>query len=155
MVAGEKVSTALAIVRALVAIVGHRKGINTGWGIWTRGPIDPLAVSISDTDEGTIIVELEGIACAETVDNRDDGQPVGLEIKILVDWVVGDLEGEWVEATIGNYLDVIQSTQRNLVAAAATAALAAATRSVSCLFNSGSLLSSGGKDGGEEQKCRG
>lgn len=105
METGQEVSTSHAVVVTSGALEGIHDGVVTSLiGI----VILVVAVGGGDTDERTIIVELEEVTLTEAVNDGHHGELVGLEVEGLVNGVIGDLEGEWIEATIRDNLDVLK-----------------------------------------------
>ncbi len=107
----KQVSTAHTMVRTLCAFVRVHDWVVTG----LIGIVDlEGTVGIGDSDKATIVVELEEVSLAEAVNNSYHGQFIGFEVECLVDGIIGNLEGEWVEATIRDNLYVLKSTEGNL-----------------------------------------
>lgn len=155
MEAGEEVGTTDAVVSALGALIRvHQRVVALLIGVESVGG----AVRGGDTDQSSIVVELEGVTLTETIDNSDHGKLVGLEVEGLVDGVVGDLEGERVEPSIRDNLNVLQPTMimmAGLVAATMTGTSLLPT--ISCLLGEDTcavlLLSSRGdkSDGSQNE----
>lgn len=103
----EEVSTAHAVMLGLCALQGIHHGV-LACLIRVVGLV--VAVHVGDADEGTIIVELEEVALTEAVNDCDHGQLVTLKVESLHDGIVGDLEREGIEATIGDDLNVLKAT---------------------------------------------
>lgn len=107
MESGEEVSTTHTMLVGLGALEGIHEGIVTA----LVGVVEfKGAVGLGDTDQGAVVVELEKVTLTEAVNNGDHGELVGLEVESLVDRVIRDLEREWVESTIGDDFNVLQTT---------------------------------------------
>lgn len=114
----EKESTTLTVEGAFVALVGsalditvhvaHKWSINWDW--WEIIGVEGWALGIGNTDQASVIIKLEGVSLAEAVNNGQDCEFVALKVKILLDWLIRDLEGERIKTTIRDNLDVIQTT---------------------------------------------
>lgn len=103
----QEVGTAHAMILASGALEGIHDGMVAGL---IRIVFLKVAISGGNTNERAIIVELEKVALAEAVNDGHHGELVGLEVEGLMNWVVRDLEREWVETTIRNNLNVFKAT---------------------------------------------